>query len=139
MRDRLSEVLNDLAALMLARVESFLSAIGKPEQTALAMLFLRVHDYGYLINEVFAGLWLLPLGILIYRSTFMPRWIGVGLVINGFAYLAIAFTGLLEPNYADRVSKVVAPALAGEGALILWLLIKGARPTASKGSEGFRA
>jgi hypothetical protein len=121
-------VLNDLAALL-----------AKPDQTALAMLFLRIHDYGYLINNFFAGLWLWPLGVLIYRSRFMPRWIGVALVINGFAYLAIAFTGLLEPNYADRVSKIVAPALAGEGALMLWLLIKGARPTASKESAESRA
>jgi len=81
-----------------------------------------------LINEIFAGLWLFPFGVLVFRSTFIPRILGVALVINGFAYLAISFTGLLEPNYVDRVSKIASPAFLGEGVIILWLLIKGAKP-----------
>jgi len=50
--------LNDIAALLLARGDVFLSAFNQPQQAALATLFLRIHEYGYLINEVFAGLWL---------------------------------------------------------------------------------
>ena len=120
--------LNDLAALFLARGDPFLSVFPRAQQAALAMLFLRIHDHGFLINEVFAGLWLFPFGILVYRSGFLPRLIGAGLMVNGFAYLAISFTGLLVPDYVDRVSRIVSPALAGEGALMLWLMIKGARP-----------
>ena len=121
-------VLNDVAALLLARGEHFLAAFEKPQQAALATLFLRVHDHGFLINEVFAGLWLFPFGILVYRSGFLPRILGIGLIINGFAYLIISFTGLLVPNYVDRVTRIVSPALIGEGAIMLWLLIKGAKP-----------
>ena len=121
-------VLNDIAALLLSRGDHFLSAFGKPQQAALAMLFFRIHDHGFLINEIFAGLWLFPFGVLVFRSAFLPRILGIGLILNGFAYLVISFTGLLEPNYVDRVSKIVSPALAGEGALMLWLMIKGARP-----------
>jgi hypothetical protein len=121
-------VLNDIAALLLVRGEHFLSLFGKPQQAAFAMLFLRVHDHGLLINEIFAGLWLFPFGILVFRSVFIPRLIGVGLIINGFAYLVISFTGLLVPNYVDRVSRIVSPALLGELAIMLWLLIKGANP-----------
>jgi hypothetical protein len=80
------------------------------------------------INEIFAGLWLFPFGILVFRSVFLPRLIGVALMINGCAYLSIAFTGLLAPNFVDRVTRVVSPALLGEGAIMLWLMIKGARP-----------
>ena len=120
--------LNDIAALLLARGDSFLSAFNQPQQAALATLFLRIHEYGLLINEIFAGLWLLPFGILVYRSVFLPRLIGVALMINGCAYLSIAFTGLLAPNFVDRVTRVVSPALLGEGAIMLWLMIKGARP-----------
>jgi hypothetical protein len=121
-------VLNDVAALLLAHGEHFLSTFDKPQQAALAMLFLRVHDHGFLINEIFAGLWLFPFGILVFRSAFLPRLIGIGLIINGFAYLTISFTGLLTPNYVDRVTRVVSPAFVGEGAIMLWLLIRGAKP-----------
>ena len=121
-------VLNDVAALLLVRGEPILSVLGKSQQDALAMLFLRVHDHGYLINEVFAGLWLIPFGLLVFRSVFLPRLMGVGLIVNGFAYLVIAFTGLLVPQYVDRVSRMVSPCLIGEGVVMLWLMIKGARP-----------
>jgi len=121
-------VLNDVAALLLVRGEPILSVLGKPQQDALAMLFLRVHDHGFLINEVFAGLWLLPFGLLVFRSVFLPRLMGVALIVNGFAYLAISVTGLLVPQYVDRVSRSVSPCLAGEGVVMLWLMIRGARP-----------
>jgi hypothetical protein len=124
----LLNVLNDIAALFFASGDQFLSAFGKPQQAALAMLFLRVHEYGYVVAEIFAGLWLFPFGILVYRSIFIPRLIGAGLIVNGFAYLAISFTGILAPQYVDRVSKAVSPALLGELFIMLWLMIKGAKP-----------
>jgi len=121
-------VLNDVAALLLVRGEPILSVLGKPQEDALAMLFLRVHDHGFLINEVFAGLWLLPFGLLVFRSVFLPRLMGAGLIVNGFAYMLIAFTGLLVPQYVDRVTRMVSPCLVGEGVVMLWLMIKGVRP-----------
>jgi len=120
--------LNDIAALLLARGDGFLSAFNQPQQAALATLFLRIHEYGLVINEIFAGLWLFPFGILVFRSVFLPRLIGVALMINGCAYVTIAFTGLLAPNIVDRVTRIASPALLGEGAIMLWLMIKGARP-----------
>jgi len=120
--------LNDIAALLLARGDGFLSAFNQPQQAALATLFLRIHEYGLVINEIFAGLWLFPFGILVFRSVFLPRLIGVALMINGCAYVTIAFTGLLAPNFVDRVTRIASPALLGEGAIMLWLMIKGARP-----------
>jgi hypothetical protein len=126
--------LNDIAALLLARGDGFLSAFNQPQQAALATLFLRIHEYGYLVNEIFAGLWLFPFGILVFRSVFLPRLIGVALMINGCAYVTIAFTGLLAPNFVDRVTRVVSPALVGEGIIVLWLMIKGARPQPQPGA-----
>jgi hypothetical protein len=120
--------LNDLAALLIARGEGFLSAFSQPQQAALATLFLRVHEYGLVINEIFAGLWLFPFGILVFRSVIIPRLIGVALMINGCAYVTIAFTALLAPNFVDRVTRIASPALAGEGVIMLWLMIRGARP-----------
>jgi hypothetical protein len=120
--------LNDIAALLLARGDGFLSAFNQPQQAALATLFLRIHEYGLVINEIFAGLWLFPFGILVFRSVFLPRLIGVALMINGCAYVTISFTGLLAPNFVDRVTRIASPALLGEGAIMLWLMIKGAQP-----------
>jgi Domain of unknown function (DUF4386) len=120
-------VLNDSAALILVRGADFLSVFDKPQRDALAMLFLRIHGQGTLAAEIFWGLWLFPLAILVYRSRFLPRFLGVWLIINGFGYLAISLTGLLLPQYEDVVSNITFPALTGEVAFVLWLLIKGAK------------
>jgi hypothetical protein len=123
-------VLNDVAALMFALPADFLSAFEKPQLDALVLLFLRLHDYGVFANEIFWGLWLFPFGLLVYRSGFLPRILGVCLYITGFAYLIFSFTGILLPRYLDRVVSFGYPALFGEGPIMLWLLIKGARPRA---------
>jgi len=120
-------VLNDAAALILVRGADFLSVFDKPQRDALAMLFLRMHDQEMFAAMIFWGLWLVPLGILVYRSRFLPRFLGVWLIVNGFAYLANSFTGLLLPHYANAVGNLTFPALTGEVAFGLWLLIRGAK------------
>jgi len=94
----------------------------------MAMLFLRLHHYELLASFVFAGLWLFPFGILVYKSGFLPRALGIWLIVNGFAYLAVTITGFLMPQYSDAVSTAVSPILLGEVATMLWLLVAGARP-----------
>ena len=121
-------VLNDAAALMLVRGADFLSVFDKPQRDALAMLFLRLHHQEIVAAEILWGLWLFPLAILVYRSRFLPRFLGVWLTINGFAYVITSFTGLLLPQYEDPVSNYAFPALLGELAFMLWLVIKGAKP-----------
>jgi hypothetical protein len=121
-------VLNDAAALVLVRGADFLSVFEKPQRDALAMLFLRLHHQEIVAAEILWGLWLFPLAILVYRSGFLPRFLGAWLIINGFAYLTMSFTGLLLPQYEDMVSNIAFPALLGEMAIMLWLLIKGANP-----------
>lgn len=118
--------LNNLAALILVGGAEFLSAFDKPQRDALAMLFLRIHGQGVLAAELFWGLWLFPLAVLVYRSRFLPRFLGVWLALNGLAYLAMSFAGLLLPQYAGLVGNIASPALVGELALMLWLVIKGA-------------
>ena len=120
--------LNNLAALILVRSGDFFSILEKPQRDAFAMLFLRLHGQGNVANEIFWGLWLLPLAILVYRSRFLPRFLGVWLVINGFAYMIMSFTGLLLPQYQDKLFTILQPALFGEVALVLWLVVKGAHP-----------
>jgi hypothetical protein len=123
----LNEV-NEIAALVLVRGADFLSVLEKPERDALAMLFLRLHAQGLMLTEIFWGLWLFPFGWLVLRSAFLPRILGGWLILNGFAYLMVSFTGLLLPQYQDVVSRITFPVLFGEMAMMLWLLIMGARP-----------
>jgi len=119
--------INDAAALLLARGADFLSVFDKPQRDALAMLFLRLHHQGVVANQIFWGLWLFPMAVLVYRSRFLPRFLGVWLVINGFAHLVASGTGLLFPQYEDMVGTIVFPAQLGEIAFMLWLLIMGAK------------
>ena len=92
------------------------------------MLFLGLHGQGLFIAQIFWGLWLFPFGVLVMRSGFLPRVLGIWLTINGFAYLIISFTGLLLPRYEETVSNIAFPALFGEVVFMLWLVIKGANP-----------
>lgn len=123
-------VVSDFGALMVARGADFLSAFDKPQRDALAMLFLRLRDHQNTAAEILWGAWLLPLAVLVYRSRFLPRFLGVWLVLNGFAYIIVSFTGVLLPQYQNKVFNFSQPALFAELALMLWLVIKGARPPA---------
>ena len=120
-------VLNNIAALILFRGADFLAVFEKPQREALGMLFVRLHGQGNVINEIFWGLWLFPFGVLVMRSRFLPRILGVLLLVNGFAYVAQSLTSLLLPDYASVVGRIALPAQFGELWIMLWLLIKGAK------------
>ena len=120
-------VLNNIAALMLFRGTDFLAVLDKPQRDALGMFFLRLHGQGELINEIFWGLWLLPFGILVMRSRFLPRILGVLLIINGFTYVIVSLTTLLFPAYANVVDRYAFIPETGELWVMLWLVIMGAK------------
>jgi hypothetical protein len=123
-------VVYDAAALMVVRGADFLSVFDKPQRDALAMLFLRLGDHQITAAEILWGLWLFPLAILTYRSRFLPRFLGVWLTINGFAYVLLSLTGELLPQCYGKVFLYSQPALFAEVAFMLWLVIKGAKPPA---------
>ncbi len=100
-----------------------------PEQLQdLAMMFLKIHGYGLSMLEIFMGLWLIPFGLLVYKSGFIPRLLGVLLLIAGIGYIVDSFTFMLFPNYRAFTFQ---PALIfsglGELSTMLWLLIKGVK------------
>jgi Domain of unknown function (DUF4386) len=123
----LNEV-NSISALVLVRGADFLSIFEKPQREALAMLFLNLHHYGLVVAEIFWGLWLFPLGLLVYRSRFLPRFMGVWLILAGFAWVILSLTGVLLPQYQNKVDTFSQPAMFGEIVFMFWLLIKGAEP-----------
>ncbi len=91
----------------------------------LAMLFLKINDYSVWALELFWGLWLFPLAILVYNSNFIPRFLGIWLMINGVVYVLLSFASIVTPSFKDFVFTIGMPAMFGELVLMFWLLIKG--------------
>src|SRR5437763_3710272 len=118
--------LNNIAALTLFRGTDFLAVFDKPQRDALAYLFVRLHRQGTTIDEIFWGVWLFPFGLLVFRSGFLPRWIGVWLMINCFGYVFLSVIGFFFPAYTDKAFLYLQPVLFGEMAIMLYLLIRGA-------------
>jgi len=121
-------VTTDAGALMIVRGASFLSVFDKVQQNALVVLLLRLHSHQFTATLLLAGIWLFPLGTLVYRSGFLPRFLGVWLVIGGCAWLILCLTAYLAPQFQDREFTFFQPVFFGEIAFMLWLVIKGAQP-----------
>jgi hypothetical protein len=122
--------LNSLAALALVRGDDFLSIVDKPQRDAFAMLFINIHGRGLVVAELFWGLWLFPLALLVYRSRFLPRFLGVWLALAGAAWVTLSLVSILLPQYQNKVYTYTQPAVLGEIAFMLWLFIRGAKPPA---------
>jgi len=125
-------LLPEVAALDLAGgggggTPGYLSALDSHQRDGLAYLCLELHAKGYSVAEVFWGLWLFPFGICVMRSGFIPRFLGVLLMIAAFGYLASAASELVVPRYAHAIGPVTK-LTALELPIIFWLLIWGARP-----------
>jgi len=94
----------------------------------LAQMFMKLNSYSSQMITIFWGLWLLPLGVLVYRSAFIPRILGVLLIINGCGYIITSITFILSPQNLATVSKFMFPTyFVGEIPFIFWLLIVGVR------------
>ena len=120
--------LNSMAALLLVRGAGALSAFEPSQRNAAALFFVNLHSRGFLAAEIFWGLWLFPLALLVYRSRFLPRFLGVWLALAGVAWLSVSLSGILVPQYQDDVYRYTQPAILGEIAFMLWLTVKGATP-----------
>ena len=117
----------DAAALMFARGAAFLSAFDKPQREALTLLCIRIHHHLDVATAIYAGLWLIPFGLLVYRSRFLPRFLGVWLMVGCLGWLAFCVLGLLLPGSEDKVFTWGQPVMFGEVVAMLWLTIIGAR------------
>lgn len=105
----------------------YLNVFQSDQLQALAMFFLDLREKGFMAAQVFYGAWLFPLGYLVFKSGFLPRILGVVLMIHCIAWLmtflqSFLFPGLVAITYVSWPLGFVA-----EVGLTLWLLIKGAR------------
>jgi hypothetical protein len=114
--------LNQLAVLRVLSGAGYLTVFSKDQLQALALLFLNLHTQGLNIAQIFWGLWLFPMGYLVFKSGFMPKILGILLIIGCFGYLIDSFAAFLLPSL--RVNLILFTSW-GELALLLWLLIKG--------------
>jgi hypothetical protein len=116
-------MLNQFAALILLNGTSYLTAFGAVQLNALVQLFLDMHHYGYCIAQITFGLWLLPLGYLVIKSGFLPRILGIMLIIATFGNLLVFCSAFLLPgyeSYGDMAAILEIP-------FGLWLLIMGVK------------
>jgi Domain of unknown function (DUF4386) len=120
-------MLNQFAALLLLSGADYLKVFQADQLQALAMLFLNLYKNGFIIAQVFYGAWLFPLGYLVFKSGFLPRILGILLMIDCFGVLIWFFQFFLFPDYEVITYPGLIVSLIAEFSLALWLLIMGAK------------
>lgn len=123
----LANLVNKIAPLILLSGAGYLAVFSQPQLNALALGFLSLNDHGNAVDTLFWGLWLFPFGILVVKSGFLPRLLGILLMVAGVGYLARGATSIVSPAYGDVVSRATMPLVFGEFPIIFWLLIRGAK------------
>lgn len=119
-------MLNHLAPLLILNATEYLNAFTAEQLNGLAYLFLDFHHFGYRIAQLFFGLWLLPFGYLVYRSGFIPKVLGIFLMIAFGSFMIDFFLFFLLEYYPAKTSGLVTlPTVIGEFSICLYLLIFG--------------
>jgi len=122
-----TSLLCEFAALLLLSGADYLKVFQADQLQALAILFLNLYKNGFMIAQIFFGAWLLPLGYLVFKSGFLPRILGILLIIDCFAILIWFFQFFLFPGYKVISTLCLAESFIAEASLCLWLLIKGVK------------
>ena len=123
-----AQVTKHLDVLLLVKEPAYLKALTTDVVQATMMLKLASFNNGILVSYIFSGLWLLPFGYLVYHSGFLPRILGILLMLACFGYL-IEFVGKFIFSLSQIPWYISIPSSLGEFGICLWLLMFGARPT----------
>jgi len=115
------------APMLISGSADFQKAFQPDQLNALNLLFLNLHKSGFTIAQIFYGTWLLPLGLLVYRSGFLPKWLGILLMADCAGCLIWFFQFFLLPGYAVITYPGLAISFIAEFSLSLWLVIKGVK------------
>ena len=128
-----ASLLSLVSAMVPGDAADHLGTYSSGQLEGLAFLAINTYRLGWVTAQLFFGAWLFPLGYLVYKSGFLPRALGVLLILDGFA-VAIWFTqALLLPDYpAIRYPGLVVSFVAEIG-LAVWLVVKGVRVPDSDG------
>jgi hypothetical protein len=107
-----------------------LKAFDPQQLQILANLALRSHDIAFNIALIFFGFTCLVNGYLIFKSGYLPKFVGMLMQLAGLCYLIACFAALFAPAFADLISPaILLPPLIGESSFCLWLLVKGVNIT----------
>lgn len=107
---------------------SYLSVFDKHQLDALTLAFLGLRSQGLRAATMYWGVWLIPLGILVYKSGFLPRLLGVLVIIAGCSYVVDCLAYYFLPDYGRIIANAsTLPQAAGELGFTGWMLIKGVR------------
>jgi hypothetical protein len=121
--------LNNYMALLIANSGSPVSRTLAGQLKDILLLFLELHKYGILISGFFWGLWLFPMGYLVIKSHFLPKVLGILLIIAFCGYVADSLLGLGLPGYEKTVTaSILKLPMYCEVLFPLWLLFKGIKP-----------
>ena len=118
----------EFEGLRVATDSSYAAAFGGAGSNALVMLLLDTQHYGLLIAQIFFGLWLAPLGYLIYKSEMFPKTLGVVLIVGAACYVVDLLAAFLVPDIGQKIhSFIVIPCAIAEISMVLYLLVKGVK------------
>jgi hypothetical protein len=116
-------VLNLYAALQFLSGANFLTAFQTGQLQAMAMSSLVLYTNGFLIAQIFFSAWLLPLGYLVYKSRFLPKFLGLLLILDFFGNMSWFLQGFLLPDSSILAYPGNAISFIAEISLTAWLLI----------------
>lgn len=122
-----ASLLGELAALVVLGGADYLRAFQVDQLQALAMLLLNVYKNGFMVSQLFFAAWLFPLGYLVFKSGFLPRILGIVLMVECFAWLIYFFQFFFFPGYAWITVPCMAIGFIAEFGLTLWLLLMGTK------------
>jgi hypothetical protein len=118
--------LNLLAAMFPLGTAPALKAFTQEQLYVLTNLAIKSHSYGFAVALFFFGSCFLVHGYLIFRSSYLPKLLGILIQIAGACYLTNSFALFLAPSFQNRIFPIILiPAFVGETSLCLWLLFKG--------------
>lgn len=120
-------MLNLFSAVLLLSGADYLRVFQPGQLQAQAMLFINLYENGFMIAQLFYGAWLFPLGFLVFKSGYLPRILGIVLMVECFGWLMYPFQFFLFPSYVVVSYLSSAVGFVGEFSLTLWLLIMGAK------------
>ncbi|MGZ3486915.1 MAG: DUF4386 domain-containing protein [Isosphaeraceae bacterium] len=123
--------LNDVFQLESVRVateRSYATALGAAGSSALVLLLLEIHHYGFLAAQIFFGLWLVPFGYLAYKSAMFPKALGMALIVGGACYLVGMLAVFLVPDSGEKINTFVTiPSAIAELSMVVYLLVIGVK------------
>lgn len=115
-----------IASPVLLNGADYLNAFSTDQLQTMATVLFKLYGQGVYVAQIFWGLWMIPFGLLVYHSKFMPRIIGAFLVLGGLGYVIASLRVLLVPTWPYLLDEIVTiPSAIGEFSVMFYMIIKG--------------